>query len=166
MATSRISVSHDLAPFSLIDGAKLQNKILPTKRFLDLVSFVNKYYPTQDYPTNNPRDTAKQSMRKFGNFCKILVNYPPDSAVPFKTPILQGRANAGTQVHFVKSYDSVALLNSILYIIYIIIYIIYKYNNINNRPSVCSLSSRPSGFFSPIFANENVPAYLRSALES
>ncbi len=34
----------------------------------------------------NPKDTAKQSMRKFGNFYKILVNYLPDSAVPLKTP--------------------------------------------------------------------------------
>ena len=28
----------------LITGAKVQNKMLPTKRFLDLVLFVNKYY--------------------------------------------------------------------------------------------------------------------------
>ncbi len=31
---------------------------------------------------SNPKDTAKQSVRKFGNFCKILVNYLSDSAVP------------------------------------------------------------------------------------
>jgi hypothetical protein len=28
----------------MIDDAKVQNKMLPTKRFLDLVLFVNKYY--------------------------------------------------------------------------------------------------------------------------
>ncbi len=28
----------------MIDDAKVRNKMLPTKRFLDLVLFVNKYY--------------------------------------------------------------------------------------------------------------------------
>ena len=34
-------------------------------------------------------------MRKFANTHKILVNYPPDSAVPLKTPYFVG---ARTQV--------------------------------------------------------------------
>ena len=38
-------------------------------------------------------------MRKFANTHKILVNYPPDSAVPLKTPYFVGgreRRYAGT----------------------------------------------------------------------
>ena len=45
----------------------------------------------------NLKDTAKQSKRKFGIFCQILVNYPPDSAVSPKSPVfLDG---AGSLVH-------------------------------------------------------------------
>jgi len=41
---------------------------------------------TQYLYKSNPKDTAKQSMRKFGNFYQILVNYLPDSAVPLELP--------------------------------------------------------------------------------
>ena len=34
----------------MIDGAKVHIKMLPTKRFLDLVLFVNKYYLYQKEP--------------------------------------------------------------------------------------------------------------------
>ena len=34
----------------MIDDAKVRNKMLPTKRFLDLVLFVNKYYLYQKEP--------------------------------------------------------------------------------------------------------------------
>ena len=79
------------APLSLIDDAKVQNKMLPSKRFLDLVLFVNIYYLVASPLISNPKDTALQSQRKFGRFYKILVNYPPDSAVPLKTPCWRTR---------------------------------------------------------------------------
>jgi len=91
-----------LAPLSLIDDAKVQNIMLLSKRFLDLVLNVNKYYLLIIHSFTNPKDIAIQSRRKFGRFCKIIVNYPPDSAEPVKRPVCRPRWYAGTLVHFVK----------------------------------------------------------------
>ena len=45
----------------MIDDAKVQNKMLPTKRFLDLVLFVNKYYL-------HPKQYKQQSKR----YCQAI----------------------------------------------------------------------------------------------
>ena len=45
-ATYQINAVH----YFLKCTAKVQNKMLPTKRFLDLVLFVNKYYLYQKEP--------------------------------------------------------------------------------------------------------------------
>ena len=111
----------------LITGAKVQRKMLPTKRFLDLVLFVNKYYSClllSQYQSQRYCQAIYEKVRQFlqnsrklsTRFCRTtqnaLYSYP--------------RWYAGTLGHFVKSSGSYRGAKSLIwYYIYYNIYNIY-----------------------------------------